>query len=104
MKTIFVAAFVAASLAAAPASAEPRPISVGHADLDLATAEGRAKLDLRLLHAARDACGIPSPADLRGRSKQKACVAETLAAAAAQRDFALASARSRAPEALASSR
>jgi UrcA family protein len=106
LTTIAVALF-AASLAPAPASAQPsgaRQIAVSRADLDLATAEGRATLDLRLLHAARAACGIPSPADLRGRAKLDECVAETLATAAPGRDAAIVLAQQQASGALASSR
>ena len=106
LTTIAVALF-AASLAPASASAQvtgPRQIAVSHADLDLATANGRARLDLRLLHAARAACGIPSPADLRGRAKLDACVAETIAAAAARRDAAIALAQRQSGSVVASSR
>ena len=69
MKTLLLAAVAAASLSAAPAFAQPAPtrIVISPAGLDLATAEGRAALDLRILHAARAACGTPSPADARGR-------------------------------------
>ena len=71
MKTFALAAVIAASLSAAPAIAQPAPtrIVISPAGLDLATAEGRAALDLRILHAARTACGTPSPADARGRGK-----------------------------------
>jgi len=107
MKTLLSAALVAASLAAAPASAQTadRPaIAVSHDDLDLGTAEGRAALDLRLLHAARSVCGTPSPADARGRSALDGCVAEARAAAAAQRDAAIALAQREGRPALASRR
>jgi UrcA family protein len=106
MKTLALtlAALIAAALAAAPATAQspdqPR-IVVRYADLDLATAQGRATLDLRLLHAARTACGTPSPTDLRGQGRLDACVAEIRAAAAAQRDAAVSVAFRRAPPALA---
>ena len=107
MKTFtLAAALIAAGLAAAPAwaqaGAQPPRIVVSHADLDLATAAGRAALDLRLLHAARAACGTPSSADPLGRAGHDRCVAETRAAAAAQRDAAIALALSRAPAVLAS--
>jgi UrcA family protein len=98
MKTLTLAALAAATLAAAPAFAQsggPR-IAVSVADLDLATAEGREALDLRLLHAGRTACGTPSPADPHGAANLERCVADARAAAAAQRDavIALASRRS----------
>jgi UrcA family protein len=86
MKTLAIAAAVAVALAAMPASAqEDRQIAVGHADLDLSTAAGQATLDLRLLHAARTACGAPSPADARGQARAEACVADLVAATAPQR-------------------
>jgi UrcA family protein len=96
MKTFALAAVIAATLAAAPALAQSPTetrISVSPAGLDLATAEGRATLDLRVVHAARSACGTPSPADARGRAKADACVAELRLAAAAQRDVMIAAAQ-----------
>lgn len=106
LTTIAVALF-AVSLAPASASAQAsgaRQIAVSVADLDLATARGRAALDLRLLHAARTACGIPSPADLRGRAKAGQCVAESIAAAGPRRDAAIALAERQSGSALASVR
>ena len=93
MKTILFAAVAAASLSAAPAFAQntaPTSIEISAAGLDLATAEGRAALDLRVLHAARTACGTPSPADAQGQTKLATCVAEVRLAAAAQRDTLIA--------------
>ena len=93
MKTILLAAVAAASLSAAPAFAQnnaPARIEISAAGLDLATAQGRAALDLRILHAARTACGTPSPADAQGRSKADACVADLRLAVAAQRETLLA--------------
>lgn len=96
MKTIVIAAIFAASLASVSATPAPaqagdeRRIAVRHADLDLGTAAGRAALDLRLLHAARTACGIPSPADPRGQMKADACLADARAAASRQRDAVIA--------------
>jgi UrcA family protein len=108
MKTIAIAAVVAASLFSAPALAQnghasaPTRIVISPAGLDLATAEGRAALDLRILHAARTACGTPSSADAQGRSKTEACVADLRSAAAEQRDIMIASAERRARTSLAS--
>jgi UrcA family protein len=99
MKTILLAAVAAASLSAAPAFAQnnaPARIEISAAGLDLATAEGRAALDLRVLHAARTACGTPSPADARGQTRLAACVADVRLAAAAQRDTMIASAQGQA--------
>lgn len=104
MKTFALAAVVAASLFSAPALAQPAPtrIVISPAGLDLATAEGRAALDLRILHAARTACGTPSSADAHGRSKAESCVADLRTAAAEQRDIMIASAERRTHTALAS--
>lgn len=104
MKTFALAAVIAASLSAAPAIAQPAPtrIVISPAGLDLATAEGRAALDLRILHAARAACGTPSPADALGRGKAETCVADLRSAAAEQRDVMIASAERHARTALAS--
>jgi UrcA family protein len=87
MKTIALAAVLAASLFAAPALAQTDArtrIVISPAGLDLTTADGRATLDLRVLHAARTACGTPSSADAQGRSKAEACVADLRLAAAAR--------------------
>ena len=104
MKTFALAAVIAASLFSATAMAQPAPtrIVISPAGLDLATAEGRAALDLRILHAARTACGTPSSADAQGRSKTEACVADLRSAAAEQRDIMIASAERRARTSLAS--
>jgi UrcA family protein len=96
MKTILFAAVAAASLSAAPALAQnnaPTRIEISSAGLDLGTAEGRAALDLRIVHAARTACGTPSPADALGRTKAAACLADVRIAAAAQRETLIAAAR-----------
>ena len=107
--TTIAAAIFAASLAAAPSPAVaqtggPDRIVVSHADLDLTTSAGRAVLDLRVLHAARTACGTPSPADPRGRANAEQCVAEARAAALAQREAAVAAALRQSEPVLASSR
>ena len=104
MKTIalLAAAALAATTAALPSPAAAQPaggprIAVGYSDLDLGTPAGRAALDLRLLHAARTACGTPSSADSLGHARRDACVAEARAAVAAQRDSAIALASRRQP-------
>lgn len=105
MKSIVLAAVLAASLSAAPALAQTDAqtrIVISPAGLDLATAEGRAALDLRVLHAARAACGTPSPADAQGRGKTETCVADLRLAAAAQTEVMIAAAGRRARPALAS--
>ncbi len=98
MKTIatsfaaILAAVLAAGLASAPAAAQlpSQQVRISYAGLDLASAEGRAALDLRIVHAARSTCGTPSSVDLRGRQKLEACVAEFRAEAGRQRDIAIA--------------
>ena len=104
MKTFVVAAVLAASLSAAPALGQadaPTRIVISSAGLDLDTAEGRAALDLRVLHAARTACGTPSPADAQGHRKAAACVEDVRLAAAAQRDTMIASVQRQAGRTLA---
>ena len=89
MKTLtLAAALIAASFASIPAVAQSdaQRVAITVADLNLGTAEGRAALDLRLLHAARSACGTPSPADLDGVAERDRCVAEARAEATRQRD------------------
>jgi UrcA family protein len=95
MKTIVLAAVAAASLSAAPAFAQspaPTRIEISAAGLDLATAQGRAAFDLRVFHAARTACGTPSPADAQGPRKAASCIADVRAAVAAQREALIAQA------------
>lgn len=109
MKTIALtlAALFAASIAASPAPAQTggeQRVAVSLAGLDLGTAEGRQALDLRLLHAARSACGTPSPADPRGRAKLDDCIGQARSAAASQLDSAAALARRASPAVLASAR
>jgi len=102
MKTIVIAALIAASVATLPAAGQPAATrGVGYADLDLATPRGRATLELRLLHAASAACGTPSPADPHGPARQAACIATARAQAASQRDAAIAIAVRRGGSALA---
>ena len=100
MKTLALAAVVAASLCSATAFAQSNAapggetrIVISPVGLDLTTAEGRAALDLRVLHAARSACGTPSPADARGRGKAENCVDDVRLAVAARRDTMIAAAR-----------
>lgn len=99
MKTFALAAVVAASFFSATAFAQTNQAPAGEtrivispAGLNLTTAQGRAALDLRVLHAARTACGTPSSADLQGRNKAEACVADLRVAAAARRDTMIAAA------------
>jgi UrcA family protein len=92
MKTVIIAALLGASLAPLPVHGQPAAArAVRYADLDLATPQGRAALDLRLFHAASALCGAPSPADPNGLADQAACIASARASASAQRDAVLAS-------------
>lgn len=102
MKTMILAAAIAAGLPMMPALAQnEQRISVRHADLDLRTAAGQAAFDLRLVHAAREACGTPSPADAQGWQRANACLADFRAAAAPHRDALVARAERQAERRLA---
>ena len=100
MKTITIlAALLAAGLTTATgighvAYAQPnsRTVAIPYGDLNLGSEEGRAALDRRIGHAIREACGTPSPVDLRGHNEAGQCRAELRASLATQRDAAFASA------------
>ncbi|NNM77372.1 UrcA family protein [Sphingomonas sp. ID1715] len=87
MKTLLITlAFAAAFVPANPAAAQPatRTAAVSVAGLDLTTDQGRRALDLRIVHAAADLCGTPSPADARGRIRFEDCRDQLRTAAAEQ--------------------
>ena len=99
MKNAFLIALAsglatAAALAAFPALAQqPTNVSlVRTADLDLASARDRAKLELRLARAAREVCGTASDADVAGGNDVRRCIDETLTQAKVQRDQLVAAA------------
>jgi UrcA family protein len=74
----------AALIKSVPAFAEPVPVaqvSVQTADLDLATKAGRSQLDHRLVIAAGEVCGTPSPTDLVGLNNARECRTNVLATA-----------------------
>ena len=84
------AACVAAALSTAPAQAQPADILVApeaitvrisYADLNIATAEGRAALQSRVAGAARSICGSYFPADLEMAVLVKACRSDAIASA-----------------------
>ena len=113
MKAIQIAAaaflVTAAAIKAAPAFAEPvipdvNVALVHTADLDLSTDAGRRALDQRLIIAAREVCGEASNVDLEGKNAVRECRAETIAAAASQREQLLASAKYGTPILVASAR
>ena len=93
MKTLLILAAAASAFAAAPALAQtagPGQLVVSYADLDLTTRSGVRVLDRRLRAAVQTACGPISSADPAGKNDVRECRAETLAAARAQRDMAIA--------------
>ena len=96
MKTILALAALAAAFTAAPAAAQEPIVSSGAtivvrtADLDLSSGRGVAKLDRRILEAAKLACGTASDFDVRGKNKVRRCRDETIASVADQREAAIA--------------
>jgi len=82
------AAATLTSLAATPAAAadilvapDVITVRVSYADLNLASPEGRARLDGRIAFAARSICGSYFPADLELASRVKTCRADAIASA-----------------------
>ncbi|MFN3945565.1 MAG: UrcA family protein [Allosphingosinicella sp.] len=107
MKTLIAAAiaatlFSAPALAAAPLGTDS--LAVRHADLDLATARGRAALDHRIRAAADALCGTASPADMQSQAAVRRCRTETVAAVLPQRDRLIAATGHRTATRLASQR
>lgn len=95
MRNAYFLFALAVAAIAAPASAQQAAapsVAVRIADLDLASANGRARLDQRIARAVREVCGRPSDADAEGRSKVRDCRDATLAALSDQRDLAIAAA------------
>ena len=89
-KTVLVAAFAAivlnTGIAASPAAAQTvDSVTISYADLNLANAAGRAVLDRRIAQAARQVCGEFPPVELRRNSLSRACQADVIASAEAQR-------------------
>ena len=64
-----------ALMVAAPAMANAKTQEVSHADLDLASAEGRARLDTRIRQAVKQVCGTPRVTTLAERQDQQNCEA-----------------------------
>lgn len=87
---ILAAAVAAAGLstftAVAPALASEAGVPVQHADLNLASAAGRAALDRRIDRAARQVCGTALTIELELAGEVNACRADVMANARAQRD------------------
>ena len=86
MKILIPFAALAALLPLAPAHAEPATRSqvVAYADLDLASADGRAKLDRRIKRAAAEVCGTASDFDLVGLNDVQECRTRTAEVALTQ--------------------
>ena len=105
---LFALALMSSAVTVTPTvaqAAEPLAVTsvVQTADLDLSTAEGQRALDHRITRAAYDVCGEVSDADLVGKNEVRQCRADTVAAAASQRQQLLA-VRSGAPIRVASAR
>ena len=106
---LFVAALIASATTITPTVAQAfEPVTVSSivktADLDLSSANGRQELDRRIVQAVREVCGEASNVDLEGKNAVRECRAETIAAAASQREQLLAAARSGTPILIASAR
>ena len=76
--SVFTVPALAAEIIVAP---ETVTAHVSYADLNLATAEGRAQLDRRIAGAARGICGAYFPADLRMAALVQDCRADAIASA-----------------------
>jgi UrcA family protein len=90
LRSIALAATACAALASltAPAAAseitvqpETVTVRVSYADLNLASAAGRARLDRRIAGAAREICGSYFSNDLRLGALVSACRADAIASA-----------------------
>ena len=96
MKTILTLSLAAAAIAfsGTPAFAQQSSssVAIGYADLDLGTTAGVRRLDRRIRTAVELACGPVSSFDPAGKNEVRQCRADTLAAARAQRDLAIAAA------------
>lgn len=97
MKTILIfTTATAVALIGTPAVAQPAAetqLVVSYSDLDLSTRQGVRTLDRRIRTAVETACGPTSDADLAGKNDVNQCRADTLVAARAQREIAIAQAR-----------
>ena len=107
MTSLFALALIASATTVAPSVAEAfEPVTVTSivktADLDLSGADGQRQLSIRIAQAAREVCGDVSDVDLEGKNAARHCVADTIAAAASQREQLLAAARSGTPIRIAS--
>jgi UrcA family protein len=86
MKLTPIALAAALTIAPSVTQQSEHRASIAHADLDLSTRDGRARLDRRIGRAARELCGTWSAVDLAGRTKVMTCRNAAIAQAADQRD------------------
>ena len=87
----FATLSLATPLHAAPVDRESVVVPIG--DLDLSTDRGAAKLERRIVQAAREICGWFPRQQLRMKAKADGCVDEVAANARGQADLAIASSR-----------
>lgn len=109
MRTILLLAALSALPWTPPAVAggmEPpsHRMVIAHADLDLTSRSGVARLDERIRVAVREACGAASDADLEGKIQVRVCRVALKRRVSVLRDQAIAAASRPVPEALAASR
>jgi UrcA family protein len=92
-KIIFsVAAAAAALTSAVPAAAqEVEKVQIFHGDLNLGSKAGIATFNRRVVRAAEQLCGVSSAQNLVMIARTKACHAEILSSADAQRSALIAS-------------
>lgn len=64
-----------------PASADWKSTEVAHADLDLSTAKGQARLNTRVKQAVKQVCGSPRAMTLKERTDQNRCEKDAMARA-----------------------
>ena len=78
LSTVVPTPAAAADILVAP---ERITVRVSYADLNIASSEGRARLESRVAGAARSICGSYFPADLELASRVKTCRADAIASA-----------------------
>ncbi len=88
-RSIFAAALVSLA-AAAPALAGAPSQTVGFADLNLASTQGRQALDTRLVRAAKSVCSVGATTNLNAFLASKSCFEASVADARTQADEAIA--------------
>ena len=94
LSAALVAVVVAASPAAAAPLTEDTQVQVRHGDLDLTKTHDVARLNRRIVHAAKDACGSFDPRNFPAAASAKACLTNAVASASPKVEMAVAQARS----------